>query len=522
MLYRSEVLKTEECPGVYMFKDAQGSIIYIGKAKNLRKRLISYFSKNLSAKTTVLVARIASVDTIKVENEVEALLLENNLIKKHQPRYNIALKDSKTYGYIKLTADKFPRILTSRNAKGKGTFFGPYVDGTARRDLIALAVRLFKIRTCRQLPKAACLNYHIGTCTAPCINKDILYDEQVDDVKRFLLGDTEFIEQRLRREMQEHSKALQFEAALVKKRQLESLIALNEKQRVDEKKRVDQDVIAFSSDSDTLNLSMFSVRKGVLLGKKEFSFSLAFDTKEQRAQGFLKAYYAKSYVPNRIILEKKVWDSEEEHLALEQLLSRIRNSSVKITVPKKGSELDLVRLAGQNTKSDALLEMRDMLNLSVVPETVEIFDASNLGSEYLVGAMTRWVGGKIDPSGYRNFRIRRQGEQDDYASICEIVGRRYKRLIDEKQEMPDLIIIDGGPGHLAAATRSLKYLGLQIPIIALAKKNEEIYMPDMPPLRFKKTSRPMLLVRAMRDSVHKRALGYGRVRRRMGMQEEGD
>ncbi len=511
-------------PGVYLFKDEKGEIIYVGKARNLRSRVSSYFSgKDHSPKTQHLVKHIRDHQFIIVDNEVEALLLENRLIKKHWPRYNIALKDSKTFAYLLMTDEKFPRLLTVRKPGKKGTYFGPYVDGGLRHELSELATRLYKLRTCTTLPKKACLNYHIGLCTAPCIGAatPTQYLLQVEGAKKLLSGKTEETVKQLEREMQRASAELKFEVALEKKRHLEAISHLQERQKVDLVKRIDQDIVALVKQESMAIIELLSIKRGVLMAKKEFKF----EYEPEVFGNFIKMYYSQRQIPSEIIVNQAFWADEAEREALEGYLGALHQGIVALTLPIRGEKLELVKLAEKNaqvsSESRALTELKDALNLSDVPSTIECFDISNLGSEHVVAAMTQWVNGKPNKSGYRKFLIRGQSAQDDFAAMAEAVLRRYSRLVAEKESLPNLIIIDGGLGQLNAALGSLGKLGLQIPIFALAKENEEIYLPgSSEPLRYPKSGRMMLLVRAIRDSVHKFVLNYNRKRREMKMRDE--
>jgi excinuclease ABC subunit C len=523
-----DLSKIPKDPGVYIFKDRSGKIIYIGKAKQLRNRVSSYFHRSDSPKTQVLAKLINDIDFIAVDNEVEALLLENRLIKQHTPRFNIMLKDSKTYAYIKITNEKFPRILSVRKVSGGGQYFGPYVDGLARKELLALAIKLFRLRVCDKLPKRACLNYYIGTCTAPCIqnaSKDE-YMEQVRGASEFLKGETGSIQKKLEIEMKEASRGQKYEIALEKRRQIDAVATMGTKQRVDLVKRFDQDVIAFDMQSGKVIVSLFSISKGVIRGKKEFSFEAGIEKENEAIESFIKLYYSSHYIPREILVNTEFWADVSGKKVVEGYLEKIRGTDVRITCPTAGEKLSLMQLAEKNLRlraeNKALTELQQKLTLPSMPITIEVFDASNLGYDYLVGAMTRWIGGFPDKSSYRKFKIKSVlGKNDDYASIREIVFRRYKRLAEEGVAMPDLILIDGGPGQLDAALDSLKKLGQKIPIISLAKQNEEIYLPgQQEPLKYDKNSDMMLLVRRMRDSVHQMAIAYNRKRRQMAMRDE--
>ena len=509
-------------PGCYIYKDKEGNIIYIGKAKNLVNRVRSYFSlSDQSVKTQHLVSRIYSMEWIVVDNEVEALLLENNLIKKHKPKYNIDLKDNKRYAYIEITADKFPRILSTRKVNKSGTYFGPYTDGYQRVQLVRTAVSIFKIRTCQILPKHACLNYYIGICTAPCINNvdEAQYKLQVEEAKKFLKGEIEPTVKILNDDMQKFSKELKFEKALERKRQLEAISNIYDKQKVELIKGYDQDIMAMLRYNEYAIIEIFTVSKGVISGKQEYRIEYTGDVFEE----FIRRYYSSKKIPYEIVLSQDIEDRE----VLGEYLSKLRNAKVIITVPEKGDKKELIELALKNAsinleENQTLIELQQKLNIPEYPKIIECFDISNLGSEHIVAGMTRFVDGRKDKSGYRKFMIRSTaGKQNDFASIGEAVYRRYKRLKNEKSEYPDLIIVDGGLGQLSMALRSLKAVGLKIPIIALAKENEEIYTPSSKePMQFDKNSKMMLLLREIRDSVHDFVLGYNRKRREMKLRDE--
>jgi excinuclease ABC subunit C len=450
-----DLSKIPKDPGVYIFKDRQGKIIYIGKAKHLRNRVSSYFRRSDSVKTQMLAKLIFDIDFIAVDNEVEALLLENRLIKQHKPRFNIALMDSKTYAYIRITHEKFPRIHSTRRPSPSGQHFGPYTDGLARRDLLALTAKLFKLRVCETLPKRACLNFHIGTCTAPCILNVSAkeYAAQVRAASSFLKGDTGFILEKLKEEMKAASQSEKYEIALEKRRQIEAVMHHSEKQRVDLVKRFDQDVIAFDISLGKVIVSLFSIAKGIIRGKKEFSFEAGIEQYNEAIESFIKLYYSSHYIPREILVNTEFWENSTNKKVIEGYLEKIRGTNVRISCPASGEKLSLMQLAEKNLRlrmeNKALIDLQQALNLPSAPITIEVFDASNLGHDYLVGAMTRWTGGFPDKSSYRKFKIKSfAGKNDDFASIREIVFRRYKRVQEEGSAMPDLIILDGGAGQI--------------------------------------------------------------------------
>jgi excinuclease ABC subunit C len=512
-------------PGVYLFTDAQSEILYVGKAKNLRYRIKSYFANMPQPpKTRQLVAKIRGIDFIIVNTEVEALLLENKLVKQHTPKYNINLKDAKTFAYIALTRETYPRILTSRKVSPKLESFGPYTEGYTRQDLQRLCMKVFKLRTCRKFPKRACLNFHIGKCTAPCVGNVTAeqYAEQVKNTRMFLEGKFDRTIQLLSAQMQIASKEKQYERALELRNQIASIRLLTERQIVDNVRRFDQDAMAFCTSGEKTSIVQMSLHRGVLLGKKEFTV----DLQPQVEQEFLKAFYAVNKIPREILLNKPCWQGADEKSALEEFLYSKRLAPIRLRVPRRGSKLALVQLAEKNLQlnlmgNNALVDLQSALKLPTLPRVIECFDVSNLGQEHLVSGMVRFTDGKPDKKNYRKFKIQTVTGQDDFASVNEVIKRRYKRLKDEKAPMPDLVVIDGGLGQVSAAHSALKELTLEIPLIGLAKENEDIYLPNQPePKRFDKNSRVMLLLRQIRDATHDFSLGYNRKRRELKLKEE--
>jgi excinuclease ABC subunit C len=521
--FKSSDIPTD--PGVYLYRDESGEILYVGKAKSLRSRVKSYFSNtDQPAKTRQLVLHIRSIDWIIVNNEVEALLLENKLVKQHNPKYNIDLKDAKTFAYISLTREPYPRILTSRKVSRKLESFGPYTEGFIRQDLQRLVVRVFKLRTCKTIHKRACLNFHIHICTAPCIDK-VMAEQYADQVKRarsFLNGNYQQTIEDLNSQMQTASEQKQYETALDLRNQIASIRLLTQHQIVDHERRFDQDIMAFKQVGEKMIAVQMGVRKGVLRGKNQFTV----DLQPQIEQEFLKAFYATNQIPREILLNKPCWQGTDEKKAIEEFLSTKRNAPVSLTIPRRADKLGLVQLAEKNLEStlevdSALVDLQVSLNLPVLPRVIESFDISNLGQEHVVSGMVSFREAKPDKKNYRKFKIKTFTGQDDFASMNEVVSRRYKRLVEEKSPLPDLIVIDGGPGQVSAAKTALNTLGLQIPLIGLAKEHEEIYLPDDPePKKFDKNSRMMLLLRKIRDATHDFALGYNLKRRQMKTREE--
>jgi excinuclease ABC subunit C len=512
-------------PGVYIYKDEAGEILYVGKAKSLRPRVKSYFANgDQPAKTRQLLMHIRQIDWVIVNNEVEALLLENKLIKQHTPKYNINLKDAKTYAYIAFTREPFPSVLTSRKVSRKLESFGPYTDGYTRQDLQRLVVRVFKLRTCKNLHKRACLNYHIHLCNAPCIGNVTAqqYAQQVERARFFLNGNYKETIELLSAQMQLASLNQKYEEALELRNQIDSIRLLTERQIVDNERRFDQDIMVFKRVGEKMLAVQMNVRKGVLLGKKEFSV----DLQPQIELEFLKAFYTTNRIPREILLNKPVWQEPQEKAALEEFFSAKRLAPVSLTVPRRADKLALVQLAEKNLESSldadpALIDLQNNLHLPTLPRIIECFDISNLGAEHVVSGMVTFRDAKPDKKNYRKFKIRTFKGQDDFAAMHEVVTRRYKRQIEEKNPLPDLILIDGGPGQINSAKTALQKLGLQTPLIGLSKEHEEIYLPDDPdPKIFPKTNRMMLLLRRIRDATHDFSLGYNRKRREMKTREE--
>lgn len=508
-------------PGVYLMKGSEGEIIYIGKAKNLRSRVSSYFVKNqTSAKTEMLMRKIADIEFILTDTETEALLLENRLIKKNQPKYNIWLKDAKQYAYIKITDENYPRIFSTRRVTKKGKYFGPYTDGYARLQIVRLCQSLFKLRTCRTLPKRVCLQYHIKRCSGPCeghINRDD-YMESVNRARMVLKGNTKSLKRELEREMAAASETRHYELARERRDQIHALDLLEEKQKVDLQKTHDQDVIALLDDGKHIQIGVFHIKKGVIAAKEEFRIPNEGDV----ASEFIRAYYRESRIPKEIIINL----APDDKTAIEEWLTKDLGMKFDVTIPLRGEKKRLLELVEKNTRASMgeenplLQELQDDLNLPTLPKVIECFDMSNIQDAHRVGAMVQFVNGKPNKSGYRRFIIKTVDGQDDFASMRECVLRRYKRLVEEGSPLPDLLIADGGKGQLSAVLDSLRELNLRIPSIGLAKKEEEIFIPGLPgPLVLNRKKKSLHLLQRIRDSVHHFAITFHRIRRKKAMTE---
>jgi excinuclease ABC subunit C len=501
-------------PGCYLFKDKKDRVIYVGKAKNLKKRVKSYYQKQaLDPKTEVMVEAVDSYDFIVTDSEVEAIILESNLIKKHKPKYNIDLKDSKRFAYIQLTGDDFPRILYARRPSGKGKFFGPFVSAAARDDIIWILKKSFKIRTCKRMPKKACLRFHINLCTAPCIENITKkeYGAVMKKVEMVLKGKTKELASSLKNEMKEASRDQQYEQALELHNQLSAIDWLSEKQRMQRQKRYDEDIINYKMHFDCVYLILFNVYKGTLENKQEFEF----DVGDSFLEEFIVQYYSENKVPRELILPKNIDES------LVSFLRERRSRAVKVTVPKKGDKKKLLDLVKKNIELsffgdfEKLNDLKNRLKLQEIPTVIECFDVSHISGTSTVGSMVQFRNAQPDKSNYRRFKIRTVEGVDDTAAIGEVVRRRYTRLLKEKSEMPNLIIIDGGMGQLNSALGELENLDVSIPVIAIAKRLEAIYVPGLTfPLKLSKKSNALKLIQQVRDEAHRFALAYSRLLRK--------
>lgn len=501
-------------PGCYQFKDKKKNIIYIGKAKNLKKRVNSYFTKkNHDEKTKLLVNSIKKIDFIVTDNEIEALLLENTLIKKHTPKYNIDLKDSKRYAYLQLTDEKYPRLILVRKKSAKGKFFGPFTSAAERNHIHQLLIRTFKLRTCKRFPKKACLRYHINLCTAPCIKNisEQAYNESIKNTILVLRGHTSNLIKKIKSKMKEASKNQYYESAMNFRDQISALEYLNEKQKIERLKKYDEDIINFEIRDNKVYLILFNIYKGTLTNKQEF----AFDWKQNFFEEFLTRFYSDNQVPKEIIVPTKV------DLIIQKFLSIKKKSNVRINIPKIGEKKQLLELVKKNIEISffgdlkKVKELHKKLKLQELPYVIECFDISHLSGTSIVGSMVQFRNGKPDKSNYRRFKIRTVKEIDDYKAIAEVVKRRYTRLKNENQEFPHLVIIDGGKGQLNAALEQLKDLELKIPTISIAKRLEDIYVPGLSkPIRISKREIALKFIQEIRDEAHRFAVKYQRLLRK--------
>jgi len=506
-------------PGVYLMKDSEDRIIYIGKAKSLRKRVKSYFRNDLDPKTTVLMRHFHHLEYMVTDTEKEALILESNLIKKHMPRYNIRLKDDKRYPYIQVTNEKFPRVIITRRVLDDGSYYyGPFPEATTLRRLVKFLKSLFKIRDCKNMD-GPCLNYQIDLCNAPC-NKKISqkeYKKLVDNVSLFFEGKYDEIMETIKSEMVEAAEHHEFEKAAVLRDQLNSVGDVLEKQKMEFTRDLDQDVVASASDDELACVVVFSVRDGKIVGKEDFLMSGAENSEEDKIiSAFLKQYYmGPRHVPAKIIIHKNVEDKK----LIEEWLTEKREALVTVEVPIEGVEYRLAMMVSKNAKillnhqkevKGALLDLKKYLGIPKIPKRIEAFDISNISGKMAVGSMVVFENGVPKKSAYRRYKIETEGP-DDYAMMKEMLERRFKSLIEKEESAPDLVLVDGGKGQLNIALDVFRSLNINYPVIGLAKEFEHVFIPQTPsPLILPRKSEALLLLQRLRDEAHRFAVTYHR------------
>ncbi len=531
-------------PGVYQFKDKNGKIIYIGKAKNLRNRVRSYFREKLdSPKTEALVKKIFDLEIIVTDNEIEALVLENNLIKKHKPRYNVNLKDDKSYPYIRITNEPYPRVFPTRDIIRDGSkYFGPYTDVKAMKNSLRLINKIFRIRSCKYyiddevIKKGKiklCLDYYIKKCDGVCrgLISEEDYGKMVRQVLKILRGKTDELIAELQKEMNEAAEKLQFEYAADLRDKIEKLKVYTSKQKVVATDFEDRDVFAIASDDKDAVFTVFNIRGGKLSAKHEHKLKISLDEKPPKILAEAIRFYYNEYVeiPKEIILETEPDDAE----ILLKWLSEKRDSKVVFTIPQRKSEkklllkmckenanlllkeVQLQQMKKEGSVPHVLTTLKRDLHLRKIPRTIECFDISHIQGSDTVASMVVFVDGKPKKSLYRKFIIRNVEGVDDFESMREVVERRYSRLLEEDKPLPELIMVDGGKGQLSAAVSVLKKLGItNQDIIGLAKRLEEIYIPGIKDAQtIPKTSSSLKLLQAVRDEAHRFAITFHRQRR---------
>ena len=543
-------------PGCYLMKDAEGNVIYVGKAVNLRARVRSYFqaAAGLSPKTTRLVAHIADLDWIVTPSELEALILETNLIQRHRPRYNVRLRDDKTYPYIKIHwQDAYPKVTITRRMEQDGArYYGPFTSSWAVQQTLDVLRRVFPYLTCdREITgrdERPCLYYHIRRCAGPCIGavSQEEYREIIAGLANFLEGQTEAVMKELEAKMMAAAEAWQFERAARYRDQIRAAQSLVERQAVVSPALSNQDVIAFArADGDTC-VQIFFVRYGKLIGRESFVLEGTEGEENQEIMAsFLKQFYDDAaYVPPEIILP---YDVDETRI-IESWLGSKRGAAVVLRVPQGGSAQDLLKMAEENAvetlnalrsqwqadinrQLQALSELQEVLGLSRPPARIECFDISNTQGAEPVASMVVFVQGVPRKGDYRRFQVKTVQGPDDYASMREVLRRRFRRAVEEHPEagkpgrrdkgqtwklLPDLLMVDGGKGQLGVAVEVLQEYDLldAVPVVALAKEREELFLPGKPePILLPRAGQALYLVQRIRDEAHRFALTYHRSRR---------
>jgi excinuclease ABC subunit C len=543
-------------PGCYLMKDAAGQVIYVGKAVNLRSRVRSYFHQGEipHPRTADLVERIADIEWIVVGSELEALILEMTLIKKHRPRYNVRLKDDKRYPYIKVFwAEPFPKVTVTRRMDDDGSrYFGPYTSVWAVHQTLDVLRRIFPYLTCDRVitghDPRACLYYDIKLCLAPCIGAidKAGYRAMIADLSRFLEGRSEPVVERLRAEMARAAEEMRYEKAAAIRDQLQAIERVVEQQKVVSQERIDSDVIAFARDDTGACVQVFFVREGKLVGREYFVLEGANEADDREVVGaFVKQFYTEAaFVPSRVLLPTEI---EEARIIEEWLGSRRGGEKVALMVPRRGPKRELVEMAAENAAEtlaglraqweadrskhvQALAELQNALRLAVAPNRIECYDISTTQGTAAAGSMVVFEQGAPNRSLYRKFNIKTVAGQDDFASMEEVLSRRFRRWqisADEAAKpggrpdhafgrLPDLLIVDGGKGQLGRAIAVIETFGLSdmVPLVGLAKGHEEIFLPGQPdPVILPRRSDGLHLVERIRDEAHRFALAQHRTRR---------
>lgn len=514
-----------EQPGCYLMKDRQGTIIYVGKAKILKNRVRSYFTGSHDLKTERLISEIEDFEYIVTSSNIEALILELNLIKKHDPKYNVMLKDDKTYPFIKLTAERHPRLITTRKVKkDKGKYFGPYPNVLAANDTKRLLDRMYPLRKCSTLPDRVCLYYHLGQCLAPCVNEvsEETYKNLTEEITRFLNGGYKDVKKELTKRMEAAAEELNFERAKEYRDKITHIEATMEKQKMTTTDFTDRDVFGYAVDKGWMCVQVFFVRQGKLI-ERDVSLFPIYDEPEQEFLTYLGRFYDKTnhFKPKEILLPK-----DADHIMAQELLD------VKILKPQRGQKKELVTLAHKNAsialkEKFALLERDEERTIKAVeqlgeilgiytPHRIEAFDNSNIQGTDAVSAMVVFVDGKASKKDYRKYKIKTVQGPDDYESMKEVTRRRYSRALKEGTPLPDLIMIDGGKGHVEAVRDVLENeLSLDIPISGLVKDDKHktsqlLYGNPLEIVPLARNSQEFYLLQRIQDEVHRFAITFHR------------
>ncbi len=537
-------------PGVYLFHDESGKVLYVGKAKVLRSRVRSYFRKSSLSIPRIqnMVKKISDIEWLVTRSESEALLTEAAMIKEHEPRYNILMRDDKSYPYVRITNEPFPQVLLTRKIVNDGSrYFGPFTEVYNLRETLKVIHKIFPVRSCSYLINediiarkkiSVCLDYHIRKCLGPCegLQSQEDYSAMIEEVVRFLHGRTDKIVKQLQNEMAEASQKQDYEEAALCRDRISAVEAFTKRQRKISASFADQDIIAVAVQQKDACAAVIRLRNGRIIGRERMFLSGVHEQNmSEILSGFMKQFYLESdFLPQEILLQEKPEGCD----SLAEWLSEKRGKKVTITAPQRGEKAKLVRLSLQNAElllaenirkrerrrelvPEMIQQLQADLNLEVPPRRIEAFDISNIQGSNPVGSMVCFVDGVAKKREYRKFKIKTVKGIDDFAMIREVVLRRYSRLKSEKATFPDLILIDGGKGQLSMAVSALQELGLSyISVIGLAKRLEEVYVPgSSDPQNIPKSSPGLFLLRRIRDEAHRFAVTFHRLRRKKAATE---
>ncbi len=525
-------------PGVYLYRDAAGKVIYVGKAKNLRARVRSYFNEDrlMNRKTGTLIANAADLDYILVDNNKEALALENNLIKQYKPRFNVLLRDDKTYPYIKVTAENYPRVYVTRRLRKDGaTYYGPYFPGNLAHRIVHFIHRHFQIPSCKvdldRTHRNPCLQYHIRRCLGPCVEgltTPEIYSRQTRDVRAFLEGRHRELLRDLRLRMEAAAEDMRFEEAATLRDLIATVEELEQRQKMAAAEGDDIDILAFYAEPPLVAVNLFHLRRGRIVDRREFFWEdlEEFDAADLFSSLLLQLYLEQSYVPAFIHVPVDF----DDRPVLEEILTEKRGRKVQILTPQRGEKKQMLALAETNAQHSFQARFRvlrpssrqiaealqDALNLADAPRRIECFDISHTQGTDQVASMVVWEDGKMKKSDYRKFLIKTVAGNDDFASMREVVTRRYLRLREEGTAFPGLVLIDGGLGQLHAAAEALEAIGvINQPLASIAKKEEIIYVygQEDEPVILDRYSPVLHLIQTVRDEAHRFAVTFHRTRR---------
>ena len=527
---KSEIKDLPKKPGIYFFKDKGGEVIYIGKARSLKNRVKSYFLPTSDAKIKKILSETEEIDFILTDSAKEAAFLENNFIRQHQPRFNLRLKDDKSFPYLKLTLqEKFPAIYLTRRVEEDGAkYFGPFSPAHQARNTIHLSAKYFGVRTCQEpVPgkrKRPCLDYDLKLCSAPCVEyiSESDYRESIKNAFLFLEGKTEKLLKILKKKMQEAAARQEFEQAAHWRDILRTIEEIKAKPKLISVGMENKDIFGYSRENKNVALYVFFMRKGKVIESEDIFFQEEEDIDDKEIlSNYLKTFYKhRKSMPDKILLPF----APEEKDGILKRVSNLRGGKIEIIVPRKGKNKKLVDLASSNAEIllrkkyeglAPLMEIKKIFSLKSIPERIEGFDISNIGGEEAVGSLVVFENGRPQKNDYRKYKIKTVAGSNDVASLQEVIRRRYKRILEEKKDFPDLILVDGGKGQLNAARGALEELGVSnLPIVSLAKKEEIIFAPDRKKgISLERTSPALKLFQNIRDEAHRFAISFHRLRR---------